>query len=78
MPAPSFLAAKLGTRFARRVRFPTGREPPQGAVTRGALESPRLLRGVKKLFLQVVPVVSLYTLYTFYTAITFPLHALYG
>jgi hypothetical protein len=23
----------LGTRFARRVRFPMGREPPQGAVT---------------------------------------------
>jgi hypothetical protein len=38
------------------------------AKPRGALESPRVLRGVKKLFLQVVPVVSLYTLYTFYTA----------
>ena len=25
--------AFLGTRFARRVRFPMGREPPQGAVT---------------------------------------------
>ena len=24
----------LGTRFARRVRFPMGREPPQGADTR--------------------------------------------
>ena len=24
----------LGTRFARRARFPMGREPPQGAVTR--------------------------------------------
>ena len=27
-------SAPLGTRFARRVRFPMGREPPQGAVTR--------------------------------------------
>ena len=30
-PNPS---VPLGTRFARRVRFPMGREPPQGAVTR--------------------------------------------
>ena len=38
------------------------------AKPRGALKSPRVLRGVKKLFLQVVSVVSLYTLYMFYTA----------
>jgi hypothetical protein len=42
--------------------------PHLAAKPRGALESPRVLRGVKKLFLPVVPVVSLYTLYTFYTA----------
>ena len=28
------LAARLGTRSARRVRFPKGREPPQGAATK--------------------------------------------
>ena len=27
------VGGQLGTRFARRVRFPTGCEPPQGAVT---------------------------------------------
>ncbi len=30
IPIPNW---KLGTHFVRRVRFPTGREPPQGAVT---------------------------------------------
>ena len=30
----SAYSASLGTRSARRVRFPMGREPPQGAVTR--------------------------------------------
>jgi hypothetical protein len=37
--------------------------PHLAAKPRGALESPRVLRGVKKLFLQVVPVVSLYTIF---------------
>ena len=30
--ARRFVEAGLGSRFARRVRFPMGREPPQGAV----------------------------------------------
>ena len=29
------IGSSLGTRFARRVRFPKGREPPQGAVILG-------------------------------------------
>ena len=35
-PAPrgTELVARLGTRSARRVRFPKGREPPQGAATK--------------------------------------------
>jgi len=32
-PLRAAASASLGTRFARRVLFPTGREPPQGAVT---------------------------------------------
>ena len=32
-PSRAAASASLGTRFARRVLFPTGREPPQGAVT---------------------------------------------
>ena len=31
-PAEQYLKP-LGSRFARRVRFPMGREPPQGAIT---------------------------------------------
>ena len=30
--ARRFVEAGLGSRFARRVRFPMGRDPPQGAV----------------------------------------------
>ena len=30
--ARRFVEVGLGSRFARRVRFPMGREPPQGAV----------------------------------------------
>ena len=33
IPSPLCASLPLGSRFARRVRFPMGREPPQGAVT---------------------------------------------
>ena len=54
-----FCGGQLGTRFARRVRFPTGCEPPQGAVTPAGSGAPRGFAARKRmLFLQVVFVVS--------------------
>ena len=48
------IRAQLGTRFARRVRFPMGREPPQGADMRPISISLRGCAAREK----VVPVVS--------------------
>ena len=41
-----FSAHSLGTRFARRVCFPMGRKPPQGAVTFPIPHSPLVLRSL--------------------------------
>jgi hypothetical protein len=53
---------------SRRSQIAARNRPLRGFATRGEANTPSEasaeLRGVKKLFLQVVPVVSLYTLYT--------------
>ena len=47
------IRAQLGTRFARRVRFPMGREPPQGADMRPLSRAPRGFAAREKVVLVV-------------------------
>ena len=47
------IRAQLGTRFARRVRFPMDREPPQGADMRPLSRAPRGFAAREKVVLVV-------------------------